>query len=669
MKGVTAVGNTRYNSWTYNDRTYRDILSAEHYEYEEGKEESWWFNYSGAVTIQVLSAEFTPMFFLYDSSGNMLAWDDNSGDLDHAGIAGFSLPAAGDYRIEVAAKNGGYGTYDVALNHPVSDYSWAQMSFGASIYNAGGSGDVTVSGLGSKGNTFSYNSWEGLYVYSAGAISVAKTSAELNEFYGLDLDNLSAAAARNITLVNASANSNGYYGVRAVSLGSILWNGGGATGNAGGGGSLANQTALTPKAVSVSNAGFFKNQDGHGLVVVSLGSITLTNVGASGNRGWGANGLNLDNCAWGGSACIGSGSISVTGTYAGEGANENENCGIYADSFGSILVRNSGASGNGDIGAVLYNNYTGSTGNVTVGGTALIPAAFSGNLNDSGLVIQSKGTIALSNVLAEDNLNGSGVNAQNDEAASAKTISLNRVFANDNRWDGVYAKSLGAITAGSIQTNGNLSNGIFLSNIGALSAQPITVTKSESKDNTGDGMNFEAAGKITLNALRSENNTGSGLYINTEMDLALLSSLGENNFNLNKGAGIYVHEAFNISLSKVTANDNNEPGLYIEDGQGAMTINTAAFQHNGHEGIVGYVDGDITINKVQITGNGLTIADGDGIRLITQPTSMVNILNSMVTGHQGSGIDLTGGSSLTLTGTYYLGNDTDNDAQPNVDWP
>jgi hypothetical protein len=40
----------------------------------------------------------------------------------------------------------------------------------------------------------------------------------------------------------------------------------------------------------------------------------------------------------------------------------------------------------------------------------------------------------------------------------------------------------------------------------------------------------------------------------------------------------------------------------------------------------------------------------------------------VVTGNWGSGIQLSGFSTLTLTGTYYYGNDMDYDGQPNLIW-
>lgn len=670
LKAVTANGNSRYNSSITSGSTNHDVLSAENYMYEGGRWESWWYTGSGTVNIQLRSTQFTPQVYLYDDYGHLLAWDDNAGNLDDAFITGFSLPAAGDYRIEVTAKDGGYGIYDLALNNPIGSITNYYIYMGGlNLENTYGSADVVILPLGSKTNSFSYNTYIGAGVYSYGNISLSRAEAHYNFYDGFSLHNSSAPLAKNISILGVTANNNYYSGVYATSLGSILWNGGGASGNLTNGGTLYNDNASTPKPITVSNGEFNGNHAASGLYIYSLGSITITNVTASGNDDTWGYGLYLNNCQYSGSTCTGSGNITVTGRFKGQGYNNNGYNGIYAESFGNIRVQNTEVMGNGNTGATLYNNYSGSIGTVTVTGTTLNPADFSGNIGNDGLYINSRGAVFLTNVRSEENANGSGVVIYNYDAATPLSVTLNRVFANDNRYVGIYVESYGAINATSLQTNRNQNGGSELMNYGAPTAQPVSVTKSEFLGNQGNGLFIYSVGKVTLNNIRANENTTSGLSVDTTGDLAVLSTLGENLFNLNGNYGLYVNRAEDITLSRVTANDNSLLGMHVSSAA-TLIITSSNFNRNDTGGILAVLSGDAVLSSVKVINNGTVGFDHDGIYLIIiSPGSTVKILNSIVTGHEGSGIDLTGASALILDGTFYYGNDTDNDGQPNVDWP
>jgi hypothetical protein len=174
---------------------------------------------------------------------------------------------------------------------------------------------------------------------------------------------------------------------------------------------------------------------------------------------------------------------------------------------------------------------------------------------------------------------------------------------------------------------------------------------------------------VTLNNIRANENTTSGLSVDTTGDLAVLSTLGENLFNLNGNYGLYVNRAEDITLSRVTANDNSLLGMHVSSAA-TLIITSSNFNRNDTGGILAVLSGDAVLSSVKVINNGTVGFDHDGIYLIIiSPGSTVKILNSIVTGHEGSGIDLTGASALILDGTFYYGNDTDNDGQPNVDWP
>ncbi len=666
LKGVTANGNLYYTGRMFNHKTVQDGLSAESSTSEDGRQEAWYFTGDGLVDIQLRSADFIPLLYLYDSAGHMLAWDMNTGDLNDAFISAFTLPAAGDYYVEVAAKDDGWGVYQLALNNPITSITGYYLyQYGVLVDNTFGSGDVMVLPLGTKGNTFSYNGSNGLDINSNGNITVSQAEGSYNFSTGLYLVNSDLGIVKNISLAKITANSNKSSGVSASSNGAISFNGGNAEDNSGYGAFLYNADAVTPKALTVSNALFNSNHGDGGLAAWSLGSITITNAGASGNDGVNAYGVVLNNCKWDGSACRGSGIISISGRNQGQGFNENVMYGIYASSFGNISLKNTDALENGIMGAFLANNYAGAAGSILVSGTTSSLAQFSGNLAGNGLYVLSNGAIILSDIRADEN-GGGGVVAYNTYTPAAMPVTITRVYSHDNLNSGIYISSNGIVAGASLQTDGNGMNGLVIYNNSAASPLGITILGAETKDNIGYGISLYSRGKVTLNAICADTNTQSGLYVSTDGDVSVLSTLGENTFNANNGSGFAVGNAAKVSLSKVTINSNLDNGLYISYAAD-LSINTASIRGNGNNGINASVYGNATINRAQVIGNGAG-TDGDGIHLEVNPAAIVSITNSFITLNEGEGIDLYQGADLILTGTFCMGNDTDDDGQENVNW-
>ena len=668
LKGVTIVGNSRYDTAIYSGNTAADYLSDEGYMYDGGMWESYWFWYSGGgnINIQLRSTEFIPLLYLYDENGYMLKWDANSGDLNDAYITAYTPPAVGNYRIEIASKDSGYGRYEVALNNPIGSITHSYLyTYGLYVDNTYGTGDVIIQPLGVKINKFNHNSYVGAEVYSNGNIVLASAEAHYNFYTGFSLANHGAPTPKNITITKTTANHNYRDGLNAFSLGVISWNSGGASDNRNSGSSLNNGGAVLPKTISVFNAVFDSNQTG--LNIYSRGNITVSNVSACGNDDTWGHGLYIDTCAWSGGACTGIGSVTVSGKYGGKGYNENGHGGMSISAVGDIRVQNTEALSNGAAGAYLYNDYTNSVGAVFVTGTSASLSSFSENLGGDGFVINSRGSVTISYVRMEKNITGSGASIYNNAAVSPKPVSFNRVYANENNGMGIFVNSVGAITGTSIQATGNISVGAYFYNITAPSPQTITFSASEFSNNKDIGLKIFSTGKVTLNKVYADNNDSHGLYVVTTGDFLMLASQGENHFNRNGGAGIYIVNAFNVTLNKATANQSGWAGLLLS-GNNNLTINTATFMHNTGQGISGTLSGNILISNALVMNNGTMGSDEDGILIYSSGGTDAKILNSIVTGNWGSGIQLSGFSTLTLTGTYYYGNDMDYDGQPNLIW-
>jgi len=193
-------------------------------------------------------------------------------------------------------------------------------------------------------NTFSDNGWTGLWVESKSVITVSNVVGE----------------------------SNDYWGCRAEEHVQREW---------------------SPQNVTVNGFATVNDNGRSGLEVRSYGAIVVNNVGALGNglTGTPGHGVDLDNST----GAVSPMPITVNGANILTGNFEG---GLSAQSLGAIKVNNLTANYNHIFGALLYNQFVGASGGVTLTGTSL----FEGNLED-GLVVYSRGGIALNNITAQAN--------------------------------------------------------------------------------------------------------------------------------------------------------------------------------------------------------------------------------------------------------------------------
>ncbi len=165
---------------------------------------------------------------------------------------------------------------------------------------------VTLTGT----NAFNSNNSDGLDILSKGAITLNGITANSNTGYGALVENDYTGTTAGITLTTSSSNqfeSNGYDGLDVYSQGAVTLNsitaylnGPISGGTAYGYGVYvdnASNTAL-PQAVSILGTNQFNSNNLDGLDVYSYGAITLVNATASGNgnASYQGVGADLDNC-------------------------------------------------------------------------------------------------------------------------------------------------------------------------------------------------------------------------------------------------------------------------------------------------------------------------------------------------------------------------------------
>jgi hypothetical protein len=484
-------------------------------------------------------------------------------------------------------------------------------------------------------------------------------------YYGAILDNYSVEN-KSITMTNCYFDANDGEGLYTSTKGNISWTGGSASKNVGDYGAyLQNDEATTAKTVSVSNVVFDANQT-NGLYVYALGKITLTNVSAS--DAIAGSGAFLDNCRYSGTipGCEGSGDIAISGTYGQLEFNDNSYYGLVAYSRGTISLTNVNATGNTvQDGIYLKNNYENSTGGIIVKTTSpSTPGLFSGNW-EYGVNILTNGAVTLTNLNVFGN-NDSGIYVKNDTAAQPTIMS--HIKTGDNGDHGLEINVLGSISLDYAEDNGNTIGGFSLTNRNAITMQPVTVSHARIEGNTtGFGLYILSNGLVTLNNVYSNNNR-YGVEISNNYDFTpvvkILSTFGENIFNNNANQGLIIYSFGDVTLNQVTANWNGYQGVEV-DTSSKLIANTVLTYRNGKDGMYITADNGVSISGLQSYNNGAT-SNYDGLFIYITSGSPVSILNSTITGNYGDGIEISGNTNPTLTGTCYFGNDINNTGDKNL---
>jgi hypothetical protein len=620
------------------------------------------------VELLLSSDFFDPYLELFDENWVLLIADDNGGTGTEA-LINYSLPADGTYYIRVSsAVSGGYGKYILGMtgsNPSNSDYS---SFMGVNINNTynNGTGNVTITApKGGYGLDVRDNNYTGVYIHSCGNIAIAGSTISYNGYRGATLGN-DNVDGKSVTLKDTSFDFNAEEGVNIQTKGAITWTNGSASNNRGSeGATIINYSAGTYRPVNLSNLSFDGNATS-GFSVMSIGAITLKNVGASNNLG--GNGATLDNCMNSG-GCTGVGNVTLSGTLGMSNFSGNSIIGLSINSAGNISLTNVNASDNAAYsGLALYNNYSNAYGNILVKNSAKNAYNdYSGN-GGYGAEMYSYGTITLSNISAKEN-GGSGLYVNNSVASSAKNVTLSRIISADNEGDaGITVSSKGAITLSYVDDRGNDSNGIRLSNSGASSAQAVIVTRTSVDGNaSGYGLYIQSIGDVTLNNV-SALNSMYGAYIDNSTSpsakVTVLGTLGQNTFSENEVDGLTVVSNGNVSLTSVVADNNGRRGVFADAG-GTLTAANLWTSKNGYQGLDLLAGSSATISNAQCFSNGATDNE-DGMRVRVGTNGTVKILNSVFVGNYGSGIAVSGTSSPILVNTLYFGNDADGSGDTNL---
>lgn len=574
----------------------------------------------------------------------------------------------------VFSNNAGYGitnNYALALTIPTANITLTNVvmndnTIGNQFYTKGAVSFTGVTANGNDARTFieTCNQVGGVCDWAgSGTVTIKNSNFDGNSgnSYGL-----SVVARGAITLTNVSASNN----TDAVS------NPGGAY--------LDNGYSQLAVPVKVTT-GWFDSNEHNGLTIYSKGVVTLSKISASNNTGSGYGVYVLNSLGT-------TPGVSISGaSTAYNQFNHNGVDGIYIYSDGAISVKYSNFIENLDDGATLYNDHPGSTGGISITnsnfiengdaniyaysygpiklsaieanqsptgvgarlvntGSSSSPGVTIANANfwdnfSTGLYVESKGNIILTNTAAWDNNGAGGVDGAylNNSTGTGyikvtnpKSTDLDMYAGFNNNHDrGLNMFTNGTITLTNVNMIGNWEQGMYA----GLSVYPaaVTMTNCRVDENLNAGIVISTTGPVVISGGHANNNLGYGLRVNNSYaDDALPKPVTIKNFtaNGNMGYGVYVTSKGAITLSNVTADDtvgasnaaiwleNNVAGALtpavtlskvyaynnINDGvhilsNGAVKYSTGESSHNGGIGV--YVEnlGSITLSNVVGAGN------------------------------------------------------------------
>ena len=467
---------------------------------------------------------------------------------------------------------------------------------GVSASNNNGSGVLILQGgaLTIKNSVFNNNyatpdyfyAGYGVYAYVSKAITISQVIANNNEQDGLYLSTPLTA-----TLTDVSTSDNGKNGVQIDAS-----NGFGAV------------------KVSYSD---FKDNNNNGLLIYAKGSVTLTSIFSSLNS---FSGVYVENCLWNGSACDGTGTVTVTSLPAkGEGfANaflNNTQNGLSINSKGNILVENFIASGNTGNFALSLINSDG-TGGVTV--KATLPGwmnIIDGNPSGHGLYISSDGAILVDKVHSSNN-GQNGFLLTNGLAPTIKPITVSNSIANGNWQYGFNLYSRGLVTLTNVDAYDQVTasyDGVYIDTTAGPGGVIVKATAGQVNEyfnNDQIGLHISTYGSVAISDVNSYYNGTYGVYVYSTPSIgtptvSLTRVTADGNVSQ---TGIYVTAYGTITLTNVTSTNHlNNYGAEINNnsslGTPGVTVKNSIFNYNKFDGLNIYSKGNVLITTVEASHN------------------------------------------------------------------
>ncbi len=523
---------------------------------------------------------------------------------------------------------------------------------GATLYN---NDALTPKNVTIKNGDFSFNNDHSLVISSIGAITLTNTNASSNgiDHYGVSAVNLSGTAGVTIT---GGTFSNNFTGIQISTRGPIKLSNIIANGNSYRGADLDNSTADSAQAVTITN-GEFSGTTNHGLYVLTKGALNFTNITASDNTGYGAY---LDQRP--------AGTTFPTATITKGEFHNNGNYGLVLYGRGTIKLTNVSATNNIGNGAYIENH----SGNVSL----LASGATGGNHfsantgTHDGLDINTQGAVTLIKVYATNNTGATGVNLFYT-TDFVTFFPVGNVTINGGGYSlqaqGLVVRSKGSINVNNVVASQNTTTGISLDNTyDTTGTKGIIITRTNVMLNN-TGLSALSYGTILVNKISAGTNTGQGVSLNnafgaftTPKGISVLGSYGISEISKNGAQGLTIHTKGAVVISKLSAYNNTGFAIDVNNyqaglGKGTVTLSSVTTNNNDQRGINIESNNTVSLSSLTVLYNGVTLgARGIGINTHNHNLSLSN---SLISGNGLYGLAATiGTGKFTISNTFYFGN-------------
>jgi hypothetical protein len=623
---------------------------------------------------------------------------------------------------------------------------------GATLTNnyTGAAAPVTINAVAGKSNSFSYNGLTGLEVNSRGAITTTNLDADVNGLYGAVLTNNGAGVTAGVVL-NAGTGmanyfeSNGNSGLTILSNGAVTITNIASNYNLDGDGVDINNTggvgAVTIKQIPTLNfpGNIFNGNEVKGLHIQSRGAVTVAFYQSKDNL----LDTNVDIIANGGT-----GAVSLTGTTSYFENLSNESIyGLHILAKGNITVTNVYSSGH-----MLYDAYGAMLDNSTGTGSVTITNGYF-NDNLTGLIVHTTGVVTWKIGSANDNfLKGADIDNVPGVLVAGKAVAITDVSTNGNGETGLEVNSKGVVTLTNVESNNNSADGYWLEmddrwidnmsdgqewlfnapGSGEVTIEVYspnftpTILVYDAYDNyvasisgasgdaslnidgltpdelyfiylltdTWNGNSYSIAifeGEVDPGVYDDYLSNANGIYVdNSAGTYAASVSYTNPAFHPwtsnNSGSNVYILTNGAVTVSNVDLNDSTQYGLDVNNAGSsstpAITITDVYFINNDATGAWIRSKGAVTIKNSESDGNrgslwgwGYDIDNTFGTAL--SPVSLTNVkaydngddgifvrsdgavtLNTTISSNNGlSGYDIAAGGAVTFTGVKAFGND------------
>ena len=345
-----------------------------------------------------------------------------------------------------------------------------------SNHNTNATGSVTISGALGLNRFNGNDSGNGLSIASARNVNISSLQANGNIYSGMNI--LGGGPASNVTLVNVEVSGNaGLFsspGLYIRATGNVVLDRLAVSENVREGIFIENDIALTPKLVKISNSAASDNGR-EGIVVISVGAITLVNVTASGNLGDGAA---LTNQV---TTFTPQGITVQKSTFDGNSYN-----GLKVQSQRAVTLVSVNASYNNFSGVYVINTFAGSTSPIVMTGTnRFIGNSFGGS--SAGVTLSTNGTLTLRGITVAFS-GGNGITAY----SGALQNTLSNIVVQGN-YNGIFLATTGKTLLNGVTAFQNLNNGILI----FASATKVAIASSMVVGNGGYGMEIDVTTPAT----------------------------------------------------------------------------------------------------------------------------------------------------------------------------